>query len=126
MRKTDDISISISLDHVQAILIRRWLDRFNERTRLAYGVPVIKGSTLSIHPADFPNVLSFAEPEDCTELEFYRIRRLGSVAIAAALASKRDTISIQLRTMTLSALEGLQATPRSFDGLPEFIDPDMI
>jgi len=124
--RTDQFLVSIPLSASETTVVGQWLDRFRRLAVHAWSDPSIADGTLTIHPADFPNLLTYAHPTDCTEFEFYRIRKFGASAITAALSQKHDRVSTELRSMTLSALEGLRASSPDSGALPEFIDPDII
>jgi hypothetical protein len=67
--------------------------------------PELAGNILTIHPADFAYLLTFAKPEDCSEFEFYQIRQLGRKIIEFDLG--RD---LELRAMALQGLKNLSPT----------------
>src|SRR5690606_37911370 len=78
--------------------------------KLRWGAADIAGGMLWIHPADFPNLLEQANSADCTELEFYRIRKLGAKAVSRSLGNRRSRISIRLHEMVSASLAGLTPT----------------
>lgn len=126
MLKLDDFKIRIPLSDAQNALVSLWLSRFLAHSVHIWFTPELQGQILTIHPADFTNLLSFAEPADCSELEFYRLRKLGANAIESALATDQSKTSQELRTMTLSALEGLVPEARVSVPFQELSLPDTI
>ncbi len=106
--KLDKFRINIQFDDNQTVLVTLWLNRFNQNTIHMWSTPKITGSTLSIHPADFPNLLLQAQPQDCTELEFYRIRKQGALAISQTLKTRKSKISSELYSMVTDSIAGLR------------------
>lgn len=94
--KLDAFKIRIPLTEPQNGLVSQWISRFLANSVHNWSPPDLLGQILTIHPADFTNLLSFAEPADCSELEFYRLRKLGANAIESTLASESKT-SLELR-----------------------------
>lgn len=107
MKKLDSFKIHLTLTELQRTLTSLWLQRFHSQSVHVWSTPILDGQILTIHPADFTNLISFAKPGDCSELEFYRLRKLGADAIEATLAKQRSKLSQELRDMTLDALRGL-------------------
>jgi hypothetical protein len=68
----------------------------------------MNGELLSIHPADLPNLLLQSRPQDCTELEFYRIRKMAALAISKLLQNKKSKLSYELQVMVEDSLSGLK------------------
>lgn len=124
--RLDSFKIQIPLTESQKAVVSLWLERFREAAVHTWSTPELQGQILTIHPADFTNLLSFAEPDDCSELEFYRLRKLGANVIESTLSSEKSKASQELRSMTLAALEGL--VPESRIGVPfqELRLPDTI
>lgn len=115
MKKLDIFKLQIALNESQNALVSLWISRFLANSVHIWSTPELQGQILTIHPADFTQLLSFAEPGDCSELEFYRLRKLGVKAIESTLESESKTTQ-ELRAMTLSALEGL--APESWVAVP--------
>ncbi len=112
MTKLDAFKIQITLTESQNIFVPLWLERFNARTTHIWFTPELSNQTLTIHPADFTNLISFAEPGDCSELEFYRLRKLGATAIESILSKQKSPLSQELKDMALDALRGF--TPQEY------------
>lgn len=108
--KYDEFLLAIPLTTDQITLVSTWLERYLGRAKVRWGDAEIAGGMLWAHPAEFPNIIAEACPEDCTELEFYRIRKLGSNAIARSLGPRRSRISVGLREMVDHSLAGLKPT----------------
>lgn len=117
MPKLDSFEIQIQLTETQAALVSLWLERFHARSIHAWSIPVLKGQALIIHPADFTNLISFAKPGDCSELEFYRLRKLGASIIEATLTEQKSELSQELKDMTLNTLRGLAPQEQMHDSV---------
>ena len=104
MAKLNAFEIQIPLTEMQKVLVSMWLERFHAHSVHIWSTPELKDQILTIHPADFTNLISFAEPGDCTELEFYRLRKLGSDIIESTLTNRRTPLAHDLKEMTLDAL----------------------
>lgn len=126
MMKLDDFKIRISLSDTQNALISLWIERFHARSVHIWSTPELQNHLLTIHPADFTNLLSFAEPGDCSELEFYRLRKLGANVIESTLSSEKSKASQELRSMTLAALERLVPEPQVKEDFQGLILPETI
>jgi len=126
MMKLDKFKIRISLSDTQNALISLWIERFLANSVHIWSTPELQGHILTIHPADFTNLLSFADPGDCSELEFYRLRKLGASAIESTLFSANSKAAQELRSMTLAALEGLVPEARFSVPFQEMSLPDTI
>lgn len=124
--RLDSFKIQIPLTESQKAVVSLWLERFREATVHIWSTPELLGPILTIHPADFTNLLSLANPADCSELEFYRLRKLGANAIESALAADQSKASQELRTMTLLALDGLIPESRVSVPFQELSLPDTI
>lgn len=112
MTKLDAFKIRIPLSETQTALVSLWLERFHAHSVHIWSTPELEGQILTIHPADFTNLISFAESGDCSELEFYRLRKLGADVIESTLAEQKSQLSQELKDMTLHALRGL--VPQDF------------
>lgn len=126
MMKLNDFKIRIPVSNAQNALISLWIERFLANSVHIWSTPELQGHVLIIHPADLTNLLSFAEPSDCSELEFYRLRKLCASAIESTLSSEKSKASEELRSMTLAALEGLVPESRVSVPFQELSLPDTI
>ena len=124
--RLDSFKIQIPLTESQKAVVSLWLERFLANSVHIWSTPELQGQILIVHPADFTNLLSFAEPGDCSELEFYCLRKLGANAIESSLAPDESKTSQELRAMTLSALEGLVPDARVSVPFQELSLPDTI
>lgn len=106
MSRQQKFRLAIPFDENQRALLNIWLERFLQSAVHLWSTPSIDDRHLFIHPADFPNLLSCAQVEDCTELEFYRIRRIGANVIAKSLG-KRARFHSLLKEMVVNWLDGL-------------------
>lgn len=107
MSRLNAYQVKIPITDAQKPFILLLLYRFNTQSIHVWSIPKLEGNFLAIHPADFTNLISFAEHGDCSELEFYRLRKLGASAIESALAERKSALSRELKNMTLDALRGL-------------------
>lgn len=107
----DKFQVTIPITDRQKELVDLWLTRFHDGAIHVWSDIKHTPAGLVVHPADFPNVLSFAKIVDCSEFEFYQIKRAGAQSIADGLNSK-NRLSTELLEMVTSALKGitLQAT----------------
>jgi hypothetical protein len=126
MRKLDSFKIRILLSGDQKTLVSLLLERFHVRSFHIWSTPELDSQILTIHPADFINLISFVEPGDCTELEFYRLRKLGWMAIESTLDKIKSPTSKELQDMTLYSLN--QLVPQEYIAEPfqELEIPDTI
>ena len=105
--KLDNYRILVPLTEDQTMIVSLWLERFQSRAIHIWSTPELQSQILTIHPADFTNLIAFVEPGDCSELEFYRIRKLGADVIESTLTAQKSQLSQELKDMTLDALRGL-------------------
>jgi hypothetical protein len=98
--------VQIPLSDNQTVLVKRWIRKYEKIAVHIWSQSSINDNTLSIHPADFPNLLAHAIQGDCTELEFYRIRKQGALAISQALQDKKSKLSSELHAMVENSLSG--------------------
>lgn len=126
MTRTDQFRVTIQFDDKQTSLVALWLYRFNQNVTYMWSAPKIIGGTLSIHPADFPNLLLQAQPQDCTELEFYRIRKHGALAISETLKNQKSKLSCELNNMVTGSIAGLRPTEFAEETSLEIRLPDNI
>lgn len=104
---SEDFLITIPLQPCQLLLVKIWLKRYLDKAKIRWGSAEIAGGMLWVHPAEFPNIMAEARPGECTELEFYRIRKLGTKAVFRSLGKRRSKISIGLLDMVNNSLAGL-------------------
>lgn len=126
MEKLEAFKIQIALTETQKSLVSLWLNRFHARSVHIWSTPELKGQILTIHPADFTNLISFAEPGDCSELEFYRLRKLAADTIESTLSEQNSQLSQELKDMTLDALHGLVPQDYTLEPFQELGLPDTI
>jgi len=124
--RLDQYLIAIPLSCEQKTIVKVWLERFLMNVTFRWGDANIAGGMLWIHPADFPNLLSQAHSSDCTELEFYRIRKLGSKAVTISLGRRRAKVAANLFNMVTDALIGLNPEECQNDSFLEIHLPDTI
>jgi hypothetical protein len=126
MSKLESFKVQIPLTESQAVPVSLWLERFHAKAVHTWSTPELNCHFFTIHPADFPNLLLQAQPQDCTELEFYRIRKQGALAISQALKNKKSKLSSELHAMVTDSLSGLRPTEFTEDTSLEIRLPDNI
>lgn len=90
MARLDRYRIQIPLNEKQNRVVSNWKARMTQQSNFIWAEPEITQDSLVIHPADFANLCSFADAGDCSQFEYYFLRKLGEKALKQ-IQPKRKT-----------------------------------
>ncbi len=81
MAKLDRYRIQIPLNEKQNRVVSTWKARMIQEASFIWADPEITQDSLRIHPADFVSLCSYADSSDCSQFEYYLLRKLGEKAL---------------------------------------------